>query len=80
MESLLYGTPVIGADIGGVSELIEDGRTGLLFESGDEEQLRSRIRLLWNDREKLNLLQKECRETEFDSVESYCEKLMKYYV
>ena len=80
MESLLYGTPVIGADIGGVSELIEDGRTGLLFESGDEEQLRSRIRLLWNDREKLNLLQKECGETEFDSVESYCEKLMKYYV
>lgn len=79
MESILYGTPVIGADIGGVPELIEDGNMGLLFESGNEEQLRSRIRLLWNDREKLDLLQKKCREAEFDSLESYCDKLMEYY-
>ena len=38
MESQIYGTPVIGADIGGVPELIEDGKTGYLFRSGDENE------------------------------------------
>lgn len=79
MESLLYGTPVIGAAIGGVPELIEDGRTGLLFESGNEKQLKSRIETLWNDREKQAELQKGCRTVRFDTLESYCEKLIRYY-
>ena len=38
MESQMYGTPVIGADIGGIPELIQEGKTGELFESGNVEQ------------------------------------------
>ena len=38
IESLCAGTPVIGADIGGIPELIED-ETGVVFESGNVEDL-----------------------------------------
>ena len=30
----MYGTPVLGADIGGIPELIQVGKTGELFKSG----------------------------------------------
>jgi glycosyltransferase involved in cell wall biosynthesis len=35
IESIGYGVPVIGAALGGISEIIEDGRTGYLFPAGD---------------------------------------------
>jgi glycosyltransferase involved in cell wall biosynthesis len=38
-ESLLAGTPVLGAAIGGIPELIEEGRTGYLFRPGDPTDL-----------------------------------------
>lgn len=34
-ESLLCGTPVLGAKIGGIPELVRDGETGYLFPPGD---------------------------------------------
>lgn len=39
LESLAAQTPVIGARIGGISELVEEGRTGFGFTSGDIEDL-----------------------------------------
>jgi glycosyltransferase involved in cell wall biosynthesis len=42
-ESLAMGKPVIGAAIGGIPELIETGKDGLLFPPGDAEALRDRI-------------------------------------
>ena len=47
MESQMYGTPVLGANIGGIPELIRVGETGELFESGNVEILISRIERLW---------------------------------
>lgn len=39
LESLLAGTPVLGAAIGGIPELIQDGVTGYLSRSGDAQAL-----------------------------------------
>ncbi len=79
MESISYGTPVIGADIGGIPELVEDGRTGLLFKSGSREELYQKINSLWFDAQKLEDFSANCLQKKFDSVEEYTEKLMKYY-
>ena len=43
MESQMYGTPVLGANIGGIPELIQVGKTGELFESGNAEDLKKKI-------------------------------------
>jgi glycosyltransferase involved in cell wall biosynthesis len=42
-ESLLAGTPVLGADIGGIPELIQPGRTGNVFPPGDVLALVERV-------------------------------------
>jgi len=47
IESLCSGAPVLGADIGGIPELIEENRTGLLFESGNKEDLKNKIEKMY---------------------------------
>ena len=44
LEAYALGKPVIGADIGGIPELVEEGETGFLFPSGDVEGLRTAIK------------------------------------
>ncbi len=41
IESFKHGTPVIGSDIGGIPEIIEDGHNGFTFEAGNVNQLRN---------------------------------------
>lgn len=85
MESQALGTPVIGADIGGIPELITDARTdedkatGELFESGNTQMLVKTIRSLYNDTEKRNKLTANCCMVHFDSAKEYTEKLMEIY-
>ena len=75
MESILYGTPVLGADIGGIPELIWQGKTGELFESGKTAELKKMIQHMW------------CQEigmdfgahNSFDTVDSYLDKLLAIY-
>lgn len=79
MESQLYGTPVLGADIGGIPELIGVGKTGELFESGNAVQLREKIKTLWENRELTARYSENCAHIRFDDVDTYTEKLLKLY-
>lgn len=78
-ESIVSGTPVLGANIGGIPELIEEGKTGELFESGNAADLKKKIELLWNDEETLSAETKNCNAGCFMNVEQYARELMKYY-
>lgn len=79
MESQMYGTPVLGARIGGIPELIEEGRTGELFESRNVEDLKNKILGLWEKREKIEKYNKNCKRIKFDTIEEYVEQLMMIY-
>lgn len=79
MESQMYGTPVLGAKIGGIPELIEVGKTGELFESGNAEDLKAKIQGLWQERKKTAEYSLNCKNITFDTIEKYVEKLMKIY-
>ena len=48
MESQERQVPVLGARVGGIPELIEDGKTGWLFESGNVDDLKSQIIHIWS--------------------------------
>ena len=72
MESQMYGTPVLGANIGGIPELIRVGETGELFESGNAEQLGQKICELWNDYEKTAMFAERCSSLVFSDLEQYC--------
>ena len=43
LESMASGTPVLAADVGGVSEVVTDGETGWLFPAGDPRALAARV-------------------------------------
>lgn len=79
MESQMYGTPVLGANIGGIPELIQVGKTGELFESGNAAELKKQIEKLWNDRALTDQYSKNCKYIDFDTIAEYYEKLMKIY-
>ena len=49
IEPLCLGTPVLGANVGGIPELIEPGKTGDLFKMGDASDLESKIRQMLNN-------------------------------
>lgn len=44
LEAFAMGKPVLGADIGGIPELVRPDESGFLFASGDAEQLAARMR------------------------------------
>ncbi len=79
MESQMYGTPVLGANIGGIPELIEADVTGQLFESGNPQDLKDKIRMLWNDRVRLEKYTENCKKVSFMNVSQYCKKLLDIY-
>lgn len=79
LESIMEGTPVLGSDIGGIPELIEVGRTGELFESGNKEELAKKIRKLWENRKLTEEYADHCLENTFCTIEQYAEKLMQIY-
>ncbi len=76
MESQMYGTPVLGTNIGGIPELIEVGKTGELFESGNEVELKEKISTLWNDKRLIEKYTNGCNEIVFDTVEEYTNKYL----
>lgn len=76
IESQMYGTPVLGAAIGGIPELICVGRTGELFESGNAEALKEKILQMLSHREDYS----QCaEETDFLSIQAYMDKLVQLY-
>ncbi len=79
IESQMYGTPVLGADIGGIPELIEAGRTGELFRSADSLDLQKKIKQLWQDRAESERMAQNCRQACFNTVDQYCTRLLEIY-
>jgi len=49
LESMACGTPVVGFDVGGIREVVEDGVTGLLVPVGDSRALRDAISKILNN-------------------------------
>ena len=61
LEAFAAGKPVIASNIGGIPELIEDGKDGLLFTPGNSEELAERIQFLSSDDDKIQGLGNNAR-------------------
>ena len=78
MESIMYGTPVIASNIGGIPELIDDGKTGFLVKPNDSNALEDAIKKL-DDKELLSTMEQNCLNKNFDDVKAYTAKLLEIY-
>ena len=81
LESMALGKPIIGSRIGGIPEQIEDGKTGLLFEMGNENELKEKMITLINNPELRSKMGKAARQKLEDeySLENHCQKLLNIY-
>jgi len=79
IESQMYGTPVVGSRIGGIPELIIEGRTGEVFEPGNSDELEEKLRSIISDPEVLKNYSDNCRYAEIETPETYYNKLMEIY-
>jgi len=52
VEAMAAGLPVVASAVGGLLEVVEDGKTGWLVPAGDPMQLAERLRMLLLDPEK----------------------------
>lgn len=77
IESQSLGTPVLGARIGGIPELIEEGVNGMTFESGNVEDLKEKIDTMWHATYDYQSIAENA--VKRYSSEAYYEKLMECY-
>ena len=71
---MALGVPAVASRIGGITEIIEHGKTGLLFEPGNGNELQARIRELYNNAELLSDMRKQARlkaEREYSREQAY---------
>lgn len=74
--------PVIGADVGGVNEVIKEGINGYLVEPDNPHALADAIIMALQDKEKLNIIGIEGRKIAEQNytVEKMCEKMYALYI
>lgn len=63
LEGMVSGLIVIATPNGGTNEIVEDGENGLLFSSGDSEELANKIIILASDKMLRDRLQRNGRKT-----------------
>ena len=81
VEAMLRGRPVIASRLGGISEVVDDGVTGLLFEAGNTEDLAEKIQYLWDNPELCRKMGEAGREKALREYtpDVYYERLMDMY-
>ena len=76
-----FGTPVICTPLGGMPELVENGRTGIILEEVSSKALTEAISTLYNDRELCEKMSKFCEEkrTQMTTLDEYGRQIEKIY-
>ena len=81
LEAFRQGCPVVATRVGGIPEIVQDGRNGLLAEPGNAEDLAEKIMRLLKDRELAARLGRQAREdcTRRYNPEAIARETLDYY-
>lgn len=60
LESLFCGTPVVGANVGGIIDMVIPNKTGWLFNAYDDQELANLLLSIYNQRSSLMKMSEEC--------------------
>lgn len=76
LETMFLGRPVIASNIGGIPEVIKDGKTGFLFEPGNVDDLILKIK---ESESSAGIGENAAREIAEKDSKKYCEELISIY-
>ncbi len=79
IESQILATPVIGSDMGGIPELIEDGKTGFVFRAGNADDLQNKLEILLKTPGMLDAFIENCKSVSFETPDTYYKQIIKIY-
>jgi glycosyltransferase involved in cell wall biosynthesis len=81
-EAMRSGVAVIGTNYGGVTEIIDHQKTGLLFEKDNARDLADKIELLYSDKDyRVKLAQQgKAKADKYFNDESHFQKLEKLFL
>ena len=81
METLAIGKPVIGADIGGIPELVKDNRSGLIYKYDDINELTDKMNILFTNKQLVEEFSKNAKDdaNKLYGKEIYYENIIKIY-
>lgn len=80
-QAMAFARPVVAARIGGMASIVEDNKTGLLFEAGNAKDLTAKITCLYKNKDMCLKLGNEAQKvasSKYSAEEAY-ESLMKVY-
>ncbi len=81
LEAFALGKPLLGGRLGGIPELVKDGKTGLTFEPGNSGDLRSKIESLLENPKQIAEMGKKARkfvEESFNPEKHYIQVIEVY--
>ena len=81
LEAMAAGVPVVASRVGGIPEVVDDGRTGLLFEAGNADDLCRVARCVLSDSDRRTRMVAAARhevEQRF-SLDRMCEEYRRIY-
>lgn len=81
LETQAIGKAVIGADIGGIPELVKDNENGLVYRYDDVEELKNKMENLFKNKQLTDKLANNAKKYAEDNYnkEIYYDKIMKIY-
>ena len=81
IETLCTGKPVIGANIGGIPELVKDNENGFIYQYDDINELAEKMKILFEDDKLVKKFSKQAKEIakEQYSKENYYKRIMNIY-
>ena len=75
IEAFACGVPVIASRLGAIAEIVEEGRTGLLFQTGDPQDLANKVHWAISHPEAMHRMGENARqvyEQKYTSEANYC--------
>ncbi len=81
LEALAFGKPLVGSNIGGIPDIIQEGKTGFLFRKNDHIDLAEKIKILIKNEKLVNTFSKNSLSffKESFTEEKHSEKILSLY-
>lgn len=78
-DSFVFKTPVIASNIGGVAELVKEGERGLVFEAGNKQELKEKIKYCLDNKQEVREMGKNAQNfIKNYSLDNYLKKLEEF--